>query len=101
MSGTDGASPASPSCASESGSLPTRRDVQRIKPRLVNVSERFRERLQQTKQALDKETTERKREAPVHQKMLETRAEMLSDALRAGIDALSEETTALIEPLHN
>ena len=56
-------SPAMLSSATESSAVPTRRDPQRVKSRLVNVSEHLREKLHKTKKALEAETEERKQEA--------------------------------------
>ena len=63
------------SSASESGAVPSRRDSQRVKSRLIHMSEHLREKLRKTKQALDAETEERKQEAPTLQKLLEGRNE--------------------------
>ena len=53
-----------PSSASESGSPLTRRDLNRVKKGLINVSENLRGKLKRTKQALEEETEQRKQEAP-------------------------------------
>ena len=57
--------------------------------------------MQQTKQALDKETHERKQEAPVLQKMLDSRMEVLSEAFRVSMDALRDEVMGIINPLQD
>ena len=69
-----------PSSASESGSPLARRDLNRVKKGLVNVSEHLREKLKRTKQALDDETEQRKQEAPNLRKLLEDRMDMLVSA---------------------
>ena len=52
------------SSASESSTPVTRRDFNRVKRGLVQVSEHLREKLKRTKQALEEETEQRKSEAP-------------------------------------
>ena len=95
------------SSASESGSTPsrfvTRSDLQRVKRRLVNMSEHLRESLKTTKtelwEAIDDETQERKQESPLFKKLLDTRADMISEAMRAGFDGLRDEVLSLIKPI--
>ena len=95
------------SSASESGSTPsrpvTRSDLQRVKRRLVNMSEHLRDSLKTTKaelwEAIDDEVQERKQESPLFRKLLDARTDMISEAMRAGIDGLREEVLSLIEPI--
>ena len=95
------------SSASESGSTPsrfvTRSDFQRVKRRLVNMSEHLRDSLKTTKtylwEAIDEETQERKQEFPMFRKLLDERTDDISAAVRTGIDGLRDELMSLIEPL--
>ena len=95
------------SSASESGSTPsrpvTRSDLQRVKHRLVNMSEHLPDSLKTTKselwEAIDDEVQERKQESPLFKKLLDARTDMISDAMRAGIDGLRDEVLSLIEPI--
>ena len=63
-------SPAVLSSASESRAVRTRRDLRRVTPRLVNISEHLRQKLHNTKKAFEAVTEERKQEAPTLQKHL-------------------------------
>ena len=82
--------------ASESGSPVTRRELSRTKRRLVHVSEHLREKLKQTKQALDEEAQRRQLEALTLRKLLEDRMDMLTSAFHSAIGALREDLNSLM-----
>ena len=95
------------SSASESGSTPsrfvTRSDLQRVKRRLVNMSEHLRDSFKTTKthlwEAIDEETQERKQEFPLFKKLLDDRTDTVAGAVRTSIDGLRDEVLSLIEPI--
>ena len=79
------------SSASDAGStmsrFVTRRDFQRVKRRLVAMSEHLRDSLTTTKheiwEAIDDEVKERKQESPLFQRLLDDRTEIIAQAVRA------------------
>ena len=87
------------SIASESGSPLTRRDLNRVKKGLVNVSEHLREKLKRIKQALEEETEQRKQEAPTLRKLLEDRVDMLASAFHTALEVLREDINDTLNPL--
>ena len=95
------------SSASDSGStlsrFVTRSDFQRVKRRLVNMSEHLRDSLQTTTselwEAIDDEVKERKQESPLFQRLLNARTEVISHAVRANLDGLRDEMLTLIAPI--
>ena len=91
-------SPAILSSASESVSAPTRRELQRVKSRLVHMSEHLRESLKATKVELW-QAIEEIGAASAFEKLMDERTDMLSEALRTGLDTIREEFFGLMEPL--
>ena len=88
------------SSASESGSPVTRRHLQislnRTKRGFIQVSEHLREKLKQTKQALDEEKQCRLQEAPTLRKLLDDRVDMLTPAFHSAIGVLREDLNTLM-----
>ena len=95
------------SSASESGSTTsrfvTRRDFQRVKRRLIEMSEHLRDSLKSTNiriwEAIDDEVKERKQESPLFQRLLDDRTETTAQAVRANLDGLRDEMLSFIEPI--
>ena len=87
------------SSASDTGSIPTKRGISRMKARLVHMSEHLRENLKKVKKGLEKESHERKQEAPTLHQLVDSRMEMLTSAFHVGINALRDEMMSLITPL--
>ena len=83
-------SPAVLSSASESGSVPTRRKFQRAKSRLAHMSEHLRESLKPTEVELW-QAIEEIGAASAFEKLMDERTDMLSEALRTGLDTIREE----------
>ncbi|MDA8582629.1 hypothetical protein N9L68_00320 [bacterium] len=101
--------------SSEEGSTPgsgdalTRRYLQRVKRRFVNMSEHLRCSITDTRQslsetrtefweAIEDATQERTQLVPTFQRLLDTRIEMLSESFRAGLQALKEELNEFLTP---
>ena len=78
-------SSASESCSTTSRFV-TRRDFQRVKRRLIEMSEHLRDSLKATKleiwEAIDDEVKERKQESPLFQRLLNDRTEIISQVVR-------------------
>ena len=91
-------SPDNFSSASEAGSVLTRRDFQRVKSRLVRMSEHLRDSLKSTKAELW-QAIEEIGPGPAFQQALDERTDLLSEALRTGLDNIRDEFFNLIEPL--
>ena len=95
------------SSASESGSTPsrpvTRSDLQRVKRRLVNMSEHLRDSLKTSKaelwEAIDDEVQERKQESPLFKKLLDDRVDTIAETVHTCIGGFRDEMLSLIEPL--
>ena len=116
-------SPATISSESDTGSVPTRRDLSRVKRGLVRVSENLRAQLQQQHQqlqhnkeaietALSRETHSRLTDrtsdlelralqSPVLLRLLDERAEAISVGVRAGLSDLREELMNIIQPVQD
>ena len=79
------------------------RDFQRVKRRLEKMSEHLRDSLQTTTSelwvAIDEEVYERKQAPPLFQMLLDERTQLISQAVRTGIDGLRDELLSLIEPV--
>ena len=102
------------SSTSETGSIPTRRDPNRVKSSLVRTAEHLRQRMTDNKadcaQLLEQEAqalradriADLELEAPQSSeilRLLDERAEALSVALRASINHMREEFMGAIQPL--
>ena len=88
------------SSASESESPVTRRHLQlhlnRTKRGFTQVSEHLREKLKQTKQALEEEKQSRLQEAPNLRKLFDDRVDMLTPAFHSAIGVLRDDLNTLM-----
>ena len=88
------------SSASESESPVTRRHLQiylnRTKRGFTQVSEHLREKLKQTKRALEEEKQSRLQEAPNLRKLLDDRVDMLTPAFHSAIGVLRDDLNTLM-----
>lgn len=93
-----------------SGAELTRRDLQRVKSRFVNMNEYLRDSITEAREALSQTRTEfweaiedvgqeRAQFVPMFQRLLDTRSEMLASAFQAGLTALKEELNDFVTPL--
>ena len=96
-------SPAPSSASVTSSRYVTRQDLQRVKRRLVKMSEHLRDSLTSAKtelwEAIDDEIQERKQEPPLFKKLLDDRTDAIAGAVRASLDGLRDEMLNLIEPI--
>ena len=88
-------SPAPSSASVTSSRYVTRQDFQRVKRRLVRMSEHLRDSLMSTKtelwEAIDDEIQERKQEPPLFKKLLDDRTDAIAEAVRANLGGLRDD----------